>query len=102
MSWEDIQTDHLDVPALVFFRNSKGLSSEPQPQWFYFFTVATICIFRRNHVAKCIFGYFAEHVADGIFDHAGNPSPKPCLLLTLFFGISTCWSNLVDFGLNSV
>ena len=42
MSWEDIQTDHLDVPALVFFRNSKGLSSEPPRQTWYICTVVTI------------------------------------------------------------
>jgi hypothetical protein len=52
--------DHPGVPALSFFRHSKGPSSEPQTQWIYFSTVATICILRRNQVADCIFDYFAE------------------------------------------
>ena len=71
-----------------FFRHSKGPSSEPQPPWFYSFTVATICsscirtflsifaetmsptvfwfsgCFRRNHIAD-VFGLFCQnHVAD--------------------------------------
>ena len=47
MSWEDIGTDHPDVPAFVFFWNSKGLSSEPpRPTW-YICTVVTIWISLR-------------------------------------------------------
>ena len=54
----DTWPDQPCVPAARFFRHSKGLSSEPQLQCFYSFTVATICIIRRNHVADDLF--FAE------------------------------------------
>ena len=47
MFGEDMQFDQLHEPA--FFWHSKGPSSEPQTQWFYFFTVATICIFAEKY-----------------------------------------------------
>ena len=51
----DTEPDQLCVPAARIFRNNKGPSLEPRTPSFYFFTVATICI-------------FAEHVADNYFD----------------------------------
>ena len=56
-----MEPDQLHVPA--FFRHSKGPSSEPQTQWFYFFTVATICVFEKFYKgiyfrSNCL-GWFA-------------------------------------------
>ena len=34
LRWEDIQTDHLDVPAVFFHLCGQGLSQEPQDQAF--------------------------------------------------------------------
>ena len=68
-----------------FFRHSKGPSSEPQTLWFYFFTVATICIFAEI-MSPMHLWLFWESIAE----------------TSLFFGISACWSNVVDSGLNSI
>ena len=46
LGW-DMRADHPDVPAVWFFRHSKGLSSEPPRQTWYICTVVTIWILLR-------------------------------------------------------
>ena len=60
------------VPA--FFRHSTEPSSEPQTQRFYFFTVATICIFAETLSPIIYFFrlFRRNHVADVFFDYSGN------------------------------
>ena len=76
MFGEDMQSDQLHVPA--FFWHSKGPSSEPQTQWFYFFTVATICIFAEKYYKGIYFrsnclGWFACYRTQFLTDLFKDP-----------------------------
>ena len=70
-----MESDQLHVPA--FFRHSKGPSSEPQTQWFYFFTVATICVFEKFYKgiyfrSNCL-GWFACYRTQFLTDLFKDP-----------------------------
>ena len=70
-----MESDQLHVRAS--FRHSKGPSSEPQIQWFYFFTVATICVFEKFYKgtyfrSNCL-GWFACYSTQFLTDLFKDP-----------------------------
>ena len=90
--------------VLAFFGHSKGPSSEPQIQWFYFFRVATICIFAETMsptvflvispkpCRRCILWLFWKTIAETLF----TTDIILCIVNMLVL------SNFVESGLNSV
>ena len=62
----DIRKGRLsDVPA--FSDIARGQAQNPKHNDFISSRLPQSVFFAENHVADCIFVFFAEHVADGIF-----------------------------------
>ena len=78
MSWEDIQTDHLDVPAF-FHRDGKGLSQVPQ---YYHFS----SLHGRRNLNNCFWGLlymFAD--SSPIWVVTTSPISSPTTTILVFY-----------------